>query len=855
VIELRRFVPRTRQARLLSALAGIAVVAAVSVAAGWVGLGASPADSTTTTTEPAAIDIVVDASVVPFVSTVPPLEDGGEPRPVGRTVTSSGATYDIVIGEMVVFVADHDALELLRRREDIEVVDYDDEMYEAFGPGDPDAGIEVLVRIIDLADVDTSTVAHDVAALEPELAGTIRVSDADTVATVALMAHLAMAEDLEVALNDVPTLVAIPEGSAMEDGGSDALEWTYVASTAAQQIGLDTAWQMLYFHGRQLNTVRILVIDSGFVPNGDFPSESKIRKGDWGPEPAGMCGGTSCPYHGTQVSATIVGRVDNGYGTAGVAGPFAELVAMPAQGDYYRTTKALREVVKDEKPDVINMSFSLHSTKATNTVRRRWDRTIRWAEEKHGVIAFAAAGNQGLDVDSVDGLMLPCASSRVVCVGGMGTDTTERAAGSNYGSRRTDRSVQIYGPYCTWGYANPDDPSDGSLTEVCGTSVASPFVAGVAALLRVADPSLTPSQIRNILYETAHLGGLGSGPSGHLRRIDAHMAVARALGTTWTPPVVTITAGEGTFPVGEVFSIAATARSYSGEHLPIRWLSSIDGWLAEEPTMASIGGSGLSPGTHIIQAMALDRRGMTGTAALTVTIEHLDPTVSIVSPGPDDLIYEGTLLPLLGFAEDPNPFGGTVDLVGGWSITDADTGQVVWSTSSFPMAQSEALDAGTYTIRFHAVDPHGGTSEDTVTIEVRELEPGWVPPWVWIKRPLPNASFGVTPGSPTAALELEAQAFGTDGNPISGQRFRWTATNNHGDEITLCTGSSFPGAGGGGGGGFGFVTPNDCSSITVQIGLGSGGPTTVWALTLEAVDINGVPVSRPTSLTVVLVVQ
>jgi serine protease len=518
------------------------------------------------------------------------------------------------------------------------------------------------------------------------------------------------------------------------------------------------------------------------------------------------------------------------------------------QGDYWKNTRALKIVARDERPDVINMSFGGVVTTGRDAQTRRWDRILRIIADRWGALTFASAGNEGMNIDAGSGRYLPCASTRAVCVGGMGEDTTTRHAGSNYGTQRSSRSVEIYGPFCVVTVATPAESNAGEPSAACGTSVASPFVAGVAALLRVADPSISPGRMKEILLDTAHTGGLGAEVTGHVRRIDAHMAVAEALDTTWTPPTVTI-AGAGTYPVGEVELITATARSYSGEALPVRWHSSRDGWLVDDPTNSPIGTSALSPGRHIIRASATDRRGLTSGVEVEVNITHLPPEVRIVSPETGDTFFEGFGIDLIGFANDPNPFGGTVNLMGRWTITDEETGQTIWSSTQIPTVSTEPLSAGNYRIHFHAVDPYGVSAEDEVTIEVRELDPGWVPPWAQILEPPSGTTAGATPQTGLAKAQLVGRAFGVDGNPIAGERMRWTATNDQGETIVLCTGSSYPGSGTGGG----FIVHKDCGRELVDIPL-SGPPFTVWAVKLEAVDSAGVRVHDTVSVTVVLAV-
>jgi serine protease len=798
--------------------------------------------TTTTLLDPVDLVVVVDERIEPVVSAVDPLEGETGARPVGRVQTEDGIVSDFVVGELVVIAPDVASVEAIRGRDDIEVVVVDGE------DADPEDGIEVLVRLRSLEPPDLVALAHHLAALEPGLTGTLRVDGDATAATLGALARLAVVDGFDVSLNDVGQPAAIPDGEVWEGFSSipNAFEWSYVRSTAAQGIGLDTAWQMLYHHGRQENRVVVMVVDRGFQPNGDFPSNSTMRKGEWGP--AGddwtCTGGNPCPYHGTQVAVVIAGRVGNDYGVAGVAGPFADLVALHAKRDSWDMLRDVRRVAREERPDVISMSFGTVTTVSVNATRRRYDRTFRIVANRYGALAFASAGNEGIDVDAQSGPYLPCASDHVICVGGMGVDATTKAGGSNYGSRRDDRSVELYGPFCVYVMADPSSPPNGSATSQCGTSYSAPFVAGVAALLRVADPSLSPGAMQQILYDTAHVGGLGPLVTGHLRRVNAHMAVARALGAVWIQPSVVITSGGGKYPIDEVISLAGTARSYTGEVLPIRWHSSIDGWLNDVPQVGSIGAV-LSVGDHLVKATAIDRRGFSGVANVIVTIENRPPVVSIVAPADGATIYAGTAIHLVGYTHDPDPYYNAAlpDAQVRWTVEAAGSGSVVWEASAH--AAVTVLDAGNYVIRFRGTDDQGASAQDSVAITVLPLQPGWVPPTATILRPAEGTVLHVSGG--TGSVDLRGLARGVDGNVISGLRYRWSATSDNGHTVVLCVGSGFPGQGTGGG----FVITKDCAEVTVELGLAPGAVgRTVWALRFEAVDPQGVSVAAHRSLEV-----
>ncbi len=100
-----------------------------------------------------------------------------------------------------------------------------------------------------------------------------------------------------------------------------------------------------------------------------------------------------------------------------------------------------------------------------------------------------------------------------------------------------------------------------------GTSMATPHIAGVVALMRQKDPNLTPDQIKQIIYETAHdLGTAGKDNGYGWGMIDAYAAVM-AIGPDTMPPVANFAGNptSGYAPLSVQFTDQST-------HGPTSWL-------------------------------------------------------------------------------------------------------------------------------------------------------------------------------------------------------------------------------------------------------------------------------------------
>jgi serine protease len=243
--------------------------------------------------------------------------------------------------------------------------------------------------------------------------------------------------------------------------------------------------------------------------------------------------------HGTHVTGTIAQTTNN---TRGVAGIAFNTTIMPvkvldyagdgtdvgvADGIYYAV---------DNGAGIINLSLggAAPSTTLENAVAYAYT---------HGVVVIAAAGNDG-----AEGISYPAAyDAYVIAVGATRYDET-RASYSNYGSSldvvapggdmAVDQNEDEYGdgvlqqtfkPYES--FVAKADPTDWGYWFFEGTSMATPHVAGVAALLAAQDATVTPAQIRYVLESTAEdLGASGRDDLYGWGLIDAQAALTSVEG-------------------------------------------------------------------------------------------------------------------------------------------------------------------------------------------------------------------------------------------------------------------------------------------------------------------------------------
>ncbi|MFT3945783.1 MAG: S8 family peptidase [Agriterribacter sp.] len=207
------------------------------------------------------------------------------------------------------------------------------------------------------------------------------------------------------------------------------------------------------------------------------------------------------PMHGTHVSGIIGASRNNGIGMNGVADNVRIMTirAVPDGDEHDKDiANAIRYAV-DNGARVVNMSFG----KSISSEKKWVDDAVKYAESK-GVLLVHAAGNDAKDVDIYDNFPNPyfnndtaAKASNWITVGASGDPAAGglTASFSNYGKR----SVDVFAPGVKIYATLPGGNDYGNLQ---GTSMASPVVAGMAALLMSYFPDLTAQQIKSVIEQS-----------------------------------------------------------------------------------------------------------------------------------------------------------------------------------------------------------------------------------------------------------------------------------------------------------------------------------------------------------------
>lgn len=464
-------------------------------------------------------------------------------------------------------------------------------------------------------------------------------TDRDRAKWETLMAIKAMRKDPLVVYAE-PNYIVKP--TAVPNDTAFAAQWHYPL------INLPGAWDLTTGDPG----VIVAVIDTGvllnhpdlqgqFVAGYDFISQTSMSGDGDGidPNPDDPGDGPPSSFHGTHVSGTIAAASNNAVGVAGIAWhakimPLRVLGA--GGGTAYDVGQAVRYAaglandsgtVPPQPADIINLSLGggpfSQASQDTYTAARQ-----------AGVVIVAAAGN-----DASSQLSYPASYDGVISVSAV--DTERRLAPySSFGTAidvaapggnvRVDLNADGFpdGVLSTGG-----DDSSGSIVFTYpffnGTSMASPHVAGVIALMKSVNSNLTPAIIDQQLALgnlTDDIGVAGRDNSFGYGLINAQKAVTTALNLGGSPPpdnpILGVTPASLNFDAATT-SIEVTAQNVSTGTLQITSIASADPWI----TVTAVNVDANNLGTYLV---TVDRTGLAdGLYSGRITVQSSTGTVDV----------------------------------------------------------------------------------------------------------------------------------------------------------------------------------------------------------------------------------
>lgn len=250
-----------------------------------------------------------------------------------------------------------------------------------------------------------------------------------------------------------------------------------------------------YNHTGNGSNVTVYILDSGIrYTHNDFDGVALNRASPGRDFIVPSLNGNDCNGHGTHVAATVAGTT---YGVAKGARLRSVRVFGCAGGSPWSTIIAGVDWVtfNHVKPAVGNASLGGGFFQAANDAFQK--------SVLYGVTWAVAAGNSNVDACTQS----PAAEPLVMTVGST-TNTDARSGFSNFGT-----CLDLFAPGSA--ITSAWFTSDVATASLNGTSMASPHVAGLAALFLQAKPTATPTEVRNVLVAGAQPGlvtgaGVGS---------------------------------------------------------------------------------------------------------------------------------------------------------------------------------------------------------------------------------------------------------------------------------------------------------------------------------------------------------
>ena len=335
------------------------------------------------------------------------------------------------------------------------------------------------------------------------------------------------------------------------------LQWHYEA------MNLPAAWDVEDGTSR---SVRVAVLDTGAVGHPDLidnlvggydfvTDPQSANDGDGrDPDPFDAEGDT---YHGTHVAGTIAAQTNNGDGVSGVnwgakivpvrvlgvgGGTFTDIL----DGVAWAAGRSVPDVPANPNPvSVINLSLGGDIGQPCPDEVNQFFESLA----AEGTIVVAAAGNENVDAANT----IPASCSGLITVGATGPLNT-RAPYSNYGAAvdvmatggDSNFSFTADGREYPAGVLSTIAEQDGnrlvaSYAFYDGTSMASPHIAGIVALMLAKNPGLSFNEVLTRLQGaatplTAEACERPSGADCGAGLVDAAAALAGGGGGGPTPP-------------------------------------------------------------------------------------------------------------------------------------------------------------------------------------------------------------------------------------------------------------------------------------------------------------------------------
>ncbi len=292
-------------------------------------------------------------------------------------------------------------------------------------------------------------------------------------------------------------LLADPNVAYVEEDGIVSIRATQTGAT----WGLDRVDQrdlplnQTYNYDTTASNVHAYIIDTGVLLN---HSQFTGRMGNGFDAVTTGGNANDCQGHGTHVAGTVGGST---FGVAkGVTIHPVRVLGCNGSGTNSGVIAGMDWVTQNHvKPAVANMSLGGGASQATDDAVQRMVAA--------GVTVVVAAGNDNGDACTKS----PARAPNAITVGST-TSTDARSSFSNFGT-----CVDIFGPGSS--ITSAWYTSTTATNTISGTSMASPHVAGAAALYLASNPTATPAQVTQALISNSTPNKVTSPGTGSPNRL------------------------------------------------------------------------------------------------------------------------------------------------------------------------------------------------------------------------------------------------------------------------------------------------------------------------------------------------
>ncbi|MBR5024080.1 MAG: S8 family serine peptidase, partial [Victivallales bacterium] len=274
-------------------------------------------------------------------------------------------------------------------------------------------------------------------------------------------------------------------------GSTDHTGWPFIQGTAGCDINVQPVWDAGFTGSHD---VVVAVIDTGVDYNHpDLKKNILYRDGtlvgyDFGDDDDDPMDDSEEASHGTHC-AGIVGAVgNNGVGVTGVNWNVSIMPLKIATANGNLSSSAIIDAIGyaiENGATIANCSYGGYyfDDAEYDAMRKALD---------YGLLFCCAAGNESLDVDAIPSYPACYDLGNIISVAAS-TPNDDLTEFSCYGAKNVDVAAPGYGILST--------VPDSSLAGYSGTSMASPMVAGVAALLKSAFPAATAMDLKEAIIQ------------------------------------------------------------------------------------------------------------------------------------------------------------------------------------------------------------------------------------------------------------------------------------------------------------------------------------------------------------------